>query len=27
MDQEPDYNAEEVEQLPLQRFTEKAYLD
>jgi len=27
MDQEPQYNAEGVEQLPLRRFTEKAYLD
>ena len=27
MDQEPQYNAEGVEQLPLSRFTEKAYLD
>jgi len=27
MDQEPQYNAEGVEQLPLRQFTEKAYLD
>jgi topoisomerase-4 subunit A len=27
MDQEPQFNAEGVEQLPLRRFTEKAYLD
>ena len=27
MDQEPQYNPEGVEQLPLRRFTEKAYLD
>ena len=27
MDQEPQYNAEGIEQLPLHRFTEKAYLD
>ena len=27
MNQEPQYNAEGVEQLPLRRFTEKAYLD
>jgi len=27
MDQEPQYNAEGVEQLPLRHFTEKAYLD
>ncbi|MCW9077680.1 MAG: DNA topoisomerase IV subunit A [Gammaproteobacteria bacterium] len=27
MDQEPQYNAEGVEQLPLRNFTEKAYLD
>ncbi|MEZ5587205.1 MAG: DNA topoisomerase IV subunit A [Sedimenticolaceae bacterium] len=27
MDQEPQYNADGIEQLPLHRFTEKAYLD
>jgi topoisomerase-4 subunit A len=27
MDQEPQYNADGIEQLPLRRFTEKAYLD
>ena len=27
MDQEPQYNAEGVEQLALRQFTEKAYLD
>ena len=27
MDREPQYNDEGVEQLPLSRFTEKAYLD
>ncbi len=27
MDQEPQYNAEGIEQLPLRQFTEKAYLD